>query len=213
MTTKSDRTIKGSVTALLLALVCCVLPTPGQAATVTQLDITSESISLNFGVKGTLSGTFNQSGQLIMGQFQPPPNIFAPFQLSHLTVSIFSSSGQPLLNLPPPSGATSGNTMTVDVSSLFASLSSTQWGGWMTPDKFGSVNIGGTATGSFDQATTAFNISWTHAFTGLPFLTSGTFSFQGTAQLVAAPLPAAAWLFGSGLLGLAGAMRKKFGFA
>ena len=34
---------------------------------VTQLDITSESAGLNFGVKGTLSGTFNQSGQPIMG--------------------------------------------------------------------------------------------------------------------------------------------------
>lgn len=53
----------------------------------------------------------------------------------------------------------------------------------------------------------------THAFTGVPFLTSGNFSLQGTAQLAAVPLSAAALFFGSGLLGLAGAMRKKIGFA
>jgi hypothetical protein len=195
--------------ALLVASILWILPTPSQAAIVTQLDITSESVSLNFGVLGTLSGTFNQSGPLIMGQFQPTPNIFPPVVLgNHLTFSIFSSSGQPLLNLPPPSGTTSGSTMTVNVSSLFAGLSSTQWGSWMTPATFGSLNIGGTATGSFDQATNAFNISWAHAFTGVPFLTSGTFSLQGTAQLAAVPLPAAALLFGSGLLGLAGALRR-----
>jgi hypothetical protein len=78
MKIKPDRTIKGSVMTLLVASVCWSLPTPSQAAVVTRLDMTSESVSLNFGVKGTLSGTFNQSGQLIMGQFQPSPNIFPP---------------------------------------------------------------------------------------------------------------------------------------
>ena len=200
----------GAMIGILFALVVSLMNTgKAHAATITQLDITSESVSLNFGTLGTLSGTFNQSGQLIMGQFQPTPNIFPPVQLSHLTVSIFSSSGQPLLNLFPPSGTTSGSTMTANLSSLFAGLSSTQWGSWMTPATFGSLNIGGTATGSFDQTTNAFNISWTHAFTGIPFLTSGNFSLQGTAQLAAVPLPAAAFLFGSGLLGFASVLRRK----
>lgn len=214
ITIKSNRTVKGSVMALLVASVFCVLPAPSEAAVVTQLDITSEAVSLNFGVLGTLSGTFNQNGQLIMGQFQPTPNIFPPVLLgSHLTFSIFSSSGQPLLNHPPPSGTTSGSTMTVDLSSLFAGMSSTQWGSWMTPATFGSLNIGGTATGSFNQATNAFNVSWTHAFTGVPFLTSANFNLQGTTQLAAVPLPAAALLFGSGLIGFAGVLRKKFNLA
>ena len=211
---KNRSTMKRSVMGLCAGLALCFATLPAQAATVTQLDITSESVSLNFGSLGILSGSFNQNGQLIMGQFQPTPNIFPPVLLgSHLTFSIFSSSGQPVLNLLPPSGMTTGSTMTADLSSLFAGLSSTQWGSWMTPATFGSLNIGGIATGSFNQATNAFNISWTHAFTGIPFLTSGTFSLQGTAQVAAVPLPAAALLFGSGLLGLAGALRKKLSLA
>lgn len=205
-------------TIAMFAVVCALAvglmdTNKAHAATITQLDITSESVSLNFGVLGTLSNTFNQSGQLIMGQFQPTPNIFSPVNLGgHLTFSVFTSAGQPVFNLPAPSGTTTGSTMTVNLSSLFAGLSSTQWGGWMTPATFGSLNIGGTATGSFNQATNAFDISWTRAFTGIPFLQSGTFRLQGIAQVAAVPLPAAALLFGSGLLGLAGAMRKRLSF-
>jgi hypothetical protein len=48
-----------------------------------------------------------------------------------------------------------------------------------------------------------------HSFTGIPFLTSGTFSLQGTAQLAAVPLPAAVWLFGSGMIGLVSLVRRR----
>ena len=204
-----------AVFALLCAMAVGLMDTnKAHAATITQLNITSESVSLNFGTTlGILSSTFTQNGQLIMGQFQPTPNIFAPVNLGgHLTFSVFSSAGQPVFNLPTPSGTTSGSTMTVNLSSLFAGMSSTQWGGWMTPATFAALNIGGTATGSFNQATNAFDISWTHGFTGIPFLQSGTFRLQGIAQVAAVPLPAAALLFGSGLLGLAGAMRKRSSF-
>ena len=179
ITAKTDSTVKGSVMVLLMASVLWVLPAPTQAAVVTQLDITGGSVNLNFGSLGSINGNFNANGQLIMNQFQPTPNIFAPVNLGgHLTFSVFSSAGQPVFNLPTPSGTTSGSTMTANLSSLFASLSSTQWGSWMTPATFGSLNIGGTATGSFNQATNAFDISWTHAFTGIPFLQLGTFRAQ-----------------------------------
>lgn len=205
------RTITYSLlVAILLLSALWIFPAPVQAATVTQLDITSESVSLNFGTLGILSGMFNQTGQLIMGQIQPTPNIFPPVTLGgHLTFSVLSNAGQPVFNLPTPSGTTSSSTMTVDLSSLYAGLSSTQWGSWMTPATFGALNIGGTATGSFNQATNAFDISWTHAFTGIPFLQSGTFSLQGIAQMAAVPLPGAILLFGSGLAVLLGAMRKR----
>ena len=208
MKTKSDKIIKGSLMALLMASVIWLSPTPAQAAVVTQLDITGGSVDFNFGSLGHVTGNFTQNGQLIMGQFQPLPNIFPPVNISHLTLSFFTSSGQPALNLPAPSGTTTGSTITVNLSSLFAGFSSTQWGSWMTPATFGSVNIGGTATGSFNEATNAFNISWTHDFTGIPRLTSGTFSLQRTAQVAAVPLPGALLLFSSGLVGLAGVIKK-----
>ena len=202
------RTVKGSVMALLLLSVLWFLPATSQAAVVTQLDITGGSVNLNFGSLGSVTGNFTQNGQLVMGQFQPLPNILPPVTISHLTLSLFTSPGGSL-NLPTPSAQTSGSTMTANLSSLFAGMSSTQWSSWMTPALFGSLNIGGTASGTFNQTTNAFNISWTHPFTGVPFLASGNFSLQGTAQLAAVPLPAAALLFGSGLLGLAGILRRK----
>ena len=196
-------------------LMCCmflILMTerPAQSAIVTQLDIIGGAVDLNFGSLGHVSGNFTQDGQLVMGQYQPLPNIFTPIPIgSHFTFSIFTSPGQPALNLPPPSGTTMGETMTVDLSSLFVGLSSTQWGSWRTPATFGSLNIGGNATGTFSETTNAFNISWTHAFTGVPFLTSGNFSLKGTAQLATVPLPGALLLFGSGAAALIGFTRRK----
>jgi hypothetical protein len=184
--------------ALLMASVLWFLPTPSQAAVVTELDITGGTISLNFGSLGTVAGIFTQNGQLIMGQFQPPPNIFPPIQISHLTFSIFTSPGGSL-NLPPPTGQTSGATMTANLQSLFAGVTSTAWSWVNTNQQMASLNIGGIATGSFNETTNAFNISWTRTFTGVPFLTSGNFSLQGTAQLAAVPVPAAVLLFTSGL--------------
>ena len=212
MKTKSNRTIKGSVMALLMASALWFLPAPTQAAEVTQLDITGGSINLNFGILGNITGNFTADGQILMNQFQPPPNIFDPITISHLTFSIFSSSGG-ALNLPAPTGQTSGATMTANLQSLFAGVTSTGWSWVNTNPAMASLNIGGLASGTFNETTNAFDISWTRAFTGVPFLTSGTFSLQGAAQVAAVPLPAAALLFGSGLAGLVGLFRKKLTLA
>lgn len=206
--TNHNRSVKGSVRALLVASVFCLMSTPGQAALITQMDITGWSMSMNFGALGSITGNFIADGQLVMNQFQPPPNVLDPITISHLTFSIFTSSGG-ALNLPAPTAQTSGATMTADLQSLFAGVTSTGWAWVNTNPLMASLNIGGNATGTFNDTTNAFNISWTRAFTGVPFLTSGNFSLQGTAQLAAVPLSAAASLFGSGLLGLAGALRRK----
>lgn len=49
--------------------------------------------------------------------------------------------------------------------------------------------------------------------TGTPFTSTSVFSGSVVNQPAPVPLPAAALLFGSGLIGLIGTMRKKFGFA
>ena len=173
-----------------------------QAAPVTQLDITGGSVNLNFGSLGSVSGTFTQNGQLVMGQYQPLPNIFQPVTIAGHTFSIFTSNqafpGAPS-GAPVPTGSTTGSTMAVDLTSLFAGVT----GPFMNE---ASLNVGGNAAGTFNELTNAFNVSWTKSFTGynIPFLQSGTFSLQGSAQLAAVPLPGVLLLFGSGLMGLLG---------
>lgn len=208
MTRMFATTVRGSVMALLMGLALWVLPAPGQAAVVTQLDITGGSMSLNFGSLGTVTGNFTANGQLLMNQFQPLPNIFDPITISHLTFSIFTGSGG-ALNLPAPTALTSGSTMTADLQSLFAGVTSTGWSWVNTNSAMASLNIGGIATGSFNELTNAFDISWTRSFTGVPFLTSGTLSLRGTAQVAAVPLPGALLLFGTGLGGIALARTRK----
>ena len=140
-----------------------------------------------------------------MGQYQPLPNIFTPITLSHLTFSLFTSNDG-ALNLSAPAAQTTGAVMTADLQSLFAGVTSTGWSWVNTNPQMASLNIGGNATGSFNELTNAFNVSWTKSFTGynIPFLQSGTFSLQGSAQLAAVPLPGALLLFGSGLIGMLG---------
>lgn len=191
----------GAVTLLFVAL-WWVAPAPAQAASVTQLDITGGSVNLNFGVLGAVSGTFTQNGQLVMGQYQPLPNIFQPVTIAGHTFSIFTSNqafpGAPG-GAPVPTGSTAGSTMAVDLTSLFAGVT----GPFMNE---ASLNVGGNAAGTFNELTNAFNVSWTKSFTGynIPFLQSGTFSLQGSAQLAAVPLPGALLFFGSGLMGMLG---------
>jgi two-component system response regulator RegX3 len=214
MKTVPCRTIKGGVMAVLVAAALCCMEAPVQAAIVTQLDITGGLISLNFGGLGSVNGNFTQDGQVVMGQYQPLPNLFDPITISHLTLSIFTGSGG-ALNLPAPTAETSGAAMTADLRSLFAGVTSAGWAGLLrspaTPLNV-TLNIGGSATGSFNEITNAFDISWTHQFTGVPSLASGTFSLRGTAQLGTVqpvPVPAALILFGSGLFGIVGIVVRR----
>jgi hypothetical protein len=201
MKTQSGSPIIAGVIALLLLSVLWFIPAPVQAATVTQLDITGGSISLNFGVLGSVTGNFTQNGQLVMGQYQPLPNVFPPVTIAGHTFSVFTSG---MNGNPVPSGSTTGSTISANLTSLFAGVT----GPLMNT---ASLNIGGNAAGTFNETTNTYNLSWTKSFTGLgvPFLTSGTFSLQGTAQLAAVPLPAAALLFGSGLMGLFGFRKRR----
>lgn len=214
MKTKPYRTVKVSTMALLMASALWCMPGQAQAAIVTHLDIAGGSIGLNFGGLGSVNGNFTLNGQLVMGQYQPAPNLFEPITISHLTFSIFTGSGG-TLNLSAPTAQTSGTTMTADLQSLFAGVTSAGWSGLLrspaTPLNV-TLNIGGNATGSFNEITNAFDISWTQQFTGVPSLASGMFSLHGTAQLGTVqpvPVPAALILFGSGLFGIVGVVIRR----
>jgi hypothetical protein len=192
---------------------------PTQAEIVTQLNITGGSVAFNFSGGNTTVPIFTESfiqvGTLLMGQYQPalgPIPIFPPaFQIgsgfqTH-TFTIFTNPGADAQNpLPTPSGFTNGSLIQVNLNALFASISG--------PLINGGLNIGNQlpalATGTFNEQTGAFHIAWDHVY-DLPgdFVGIGNFSLQGSANPI--PLPAAVWLFGTGVIALAGIARHRKG--
>jgi hypothetical protein len=100
---------------LSLIFLFCVYGTSVRADTVTQLDITGGSLSLDLGPIGSINGNFVQNGTIVMGQFQPPPNIFPPMMIDGHTFSILTDSSNGLFNAP--SAQVSGTTITADLSS------------------------------------------------------------------------------------------------
>lgn len=185
--------------ALLSALWIC--PTSADAATIDELDFTSGSVALKLGSTTLATANFTTTGEIVMGQYQPLPDIIAPISinvplLGTHTFSLFTSGPNPF-----PSGSTSGSTITADLTSLFGKLT-----GGLIPVGGLTTNIGGNATGSFNSLTNAFTgLTWSHGLSGVPGLPNSLsvqFTLNGTAQLATVPLPGAAILFGSGLAGL-----------
>lgn len=189
---------------------------PARAEIVTELNITGGSVAFNFSGGNTtvpiFVESFTQVGTLLMGQYQPalgPNPIFPPsFQigsgLEAHTFTIFTHPGpDPQNPLPTPSGSTNGSAIQANLNALFASISG--------PLVNGGLNIGNQlpalATGTFNEQTGAFHIAWDHVY-DLPgdFVAIGNFSLQGNANPI--PLPAALWLFGTGVIGLAGVARR-----
>jgi len=104
---------------------------------------------------------------------------------------------------PAPSGVTDdvAGTITLDLSSFFVS--------W----KASSFNLGmADIVGTYDAITGAFTVNWSKQYVGGAF--DGRTSYwelSGTANVSAIPVPAAAWLFCSGLIGLVSVARcRKF---
>ncbi len=195
--------------ALLMLAVLLVLSGKSEAMTVTELDFTNGSAALLQNGHPILSGNFTTNGHIVMGQYQPLPNIIAPVPLGPYTFSLFTGGPNPV-----PNGSASGSTIMVDLNALFAKLT----GPFLSPSGV-TMNIGGNATGAFHETTNAFSgLTWTHALTGMTGLPSAwgdpstlalRFTLNGTAQLAAVPVPGAALLFASALSGLA-LMRKRF---
>lgn len=163
------------------------------AATVTQLNITGGSVNMNFGSMGSISGSFQQSGTMQMGQYQS--NFLQNVPIDGHQFAFTTSAGG-LGNLAAPTAQTNGSAITADLSSLFATF---------TGPLSGELNIGGLATGTYDPLTGHFTLSWTRVIN----VDSMSFDLVGGADVAPVPVPAAAGLFATGLLGLLGAARRR----
>jgi hypothetical protein len=175
-----------------------VAATSIQAASLTSLVITS--------------GTFQ------MGVFTPVANTITSFSGANLiagaipagfdtTVAQFTAAASSPIAWDFNGGGTFVNSFTT------AASSGDETGGVMS----GTINItdnwngtdfaqGGAFTGTGNGST--FSINWTSLIVGGPFNNQiGTYNVSGTYSVV--PVPAAAWLMGSGLVGLVGVARRR----
>ncbi|MGQ0810231.1 MAG: PEP-CTERM sorting domain-containing protein [Nitrospiraceae bacterium] len=174
-----------------------------EATVVSQLNITGGSVAFKLdGLPFSPPVNFTAPGTLLMGQYQPPSNIFAPIAAGPYTFQITTQANPG--GLPTPTGSVTGSTMTVDLQSMFASITGPGLGiGGI------SLNIGNQpplmATGTFNPVTEDFNISWDHLYgsshPGHPWA-GLRLTLLGNADLVPVPLPASILLFGTGLVGV-----------
>jgi hypothetical protein len=148
-----------------------------------------------------LDRLLDQPGLLVMGEYQPGPDIVDPITRGHRTYSLFTSGVQ---GAPAPSAMIDRSSIMVDLSSLFFAESH--------GDSFTARNIGGIARGIFNPDTSEFCLTWDHLFGTRPKSGLATFSLHGKVNMVdvaAVPLATTAVLFSTGLALLIAVWRRK----
>jgi hypothetical protein len=202
--------ITGLLVAAILSTSVGIAST--QAMTVNQLNITGGSLALSVGSLQSPAANFTTTGTIVMGAYQPPPNVVDPFTAAGHTFALTTHPGlDPNNPLAAPSGTVNGSSISVDLSSLFAQIT-----GPLVPNGNAFLNIGnqlpGLATGTYDQGTGAFEISWLHLFNNpVPFMSGIDITLNGSTGVAPIPLPASVLLFGTGLLGLPFVRKKMRG--
>lgn len=175
---------------------------PGQAMTVTALDIADGSARYHGRFDRVLDRLLDQGGVVKMGEYQPIGDIVPSIIRGRTTFSLFTSGFN---GAPPPSATIDGSTIAADLSSLFLAVS--------RGNSIQLWNIGGQAGGTFDPETSRFKLLWNdqvprgfsrwhsdfHSREAI-FILNGTAVVGGAPTPV--PIPASQVLYVTGLLGL-----------
>lgn len=193
---------------------------PFSAAQAVPIPISSllvNNASLTVAITGDGTYTFASPivppANIIMGIYQNPIAQFSTTTPSGTATATVYSAGVGTPSLPPPpSGSVDGSTITVNFSSLRASLNLPLY---PTMDIPLWPLINPPTGGTYNASTGAYTLSWqdTFSFTvgsgPLAKTVSGMADVMlaGTATVV--PLPAGVWLLGSGLLGIVAMVRRK----
>lgn len=188
------------------------------AAVVTQLNVTSGQFGMNDPINGSGDESAIGPFTLTMGSYQGVESFDAGTGTTSVANPIVTwafgyfgnvnnftaaSSANPAVTGggPAPSGTTDdvAGTISLDLSSWFA-----EWNG--TSFNQGDAN----ATGTYNAVTGEFTVGWSSLINGGTFNgKTGYWELTGTADVSAVPVPAAVWLMGSGLVGLASVARRR----
>jgi len=210
MKTSSARKVRSWLWGSLLL---CLAPfSVTHAATVAIDTLSINNASLNIAITGgtllpvgstTYSSLISPPALIDMGTYQNP---IVQVSSGLLVAKIYSTAAY---GMPAPSGSvnTLTNTINVDFSSFRANAKL----GLYTLDMAVPVIINPPSSGIYNSGTGAYTLSWTNPFSlligGKTVIGNATIALSGKATLV--PIPAALWLLGSGLLGLAGVARRR----
>ena len=197
------------------ALAAALLVASGgvNAAAITSLTVTGGNFFMGFGGPITPTAFANMSVDGSYDGTAPPGGTGseASYAASSIGTFIFGGFGPVAIytqqtdsagNGPFPgvTGDLTGNALTLDLRS---------WTAWWNGTDFNQGAGGVTAT---TDGAGNFTATWTALVVGGPFNGQiGNWTLNGTAAAAGPviPIPAAAWLFGSGLLGLVGVARRR----
>lgn len=198
MKLKMDR----SILAWGLLSVGLLLHSPVHAATVSHLEITRGAVNYDGPHQDVLDRLLAQDGVMQMGRFQGVGDLVPTISRCDETSALFTSG---FSGASAPSAVISDSSIKVDLSSLFSSVN--------RGNAYQLWNIGTVVTGLFNPTSKEFALSWDRVFDGnsqqapASFFLNGLVHFDLDVQPV--PLPAAAWLFMSGVAGVAALARRR----
>lgn len=163
-----------------------------------QLGLTGNGVLVEGVYNGSASGIATDTNATYAGfetalYFGTPGT---PIEFYYATSGVYDDFGAPLHSAP----TIDFNTMTADMTSMFAN-----WNSDPSISYIGEFNVGGIAS-VIALGANSWELSWSHLQTSGPFAGITT---EMTMEVSQVPIPAAVWLFGSGLIGLIGVARRK----